>query len=534
MSRSDKIEMDFQAQQQPLSGSIDTAARNGAIHYENIRGEGHATQYLGHHYYTTTHYHEAQSKTFRPSPMQTLNPTLKGHRPPTKEAIQQANNKFLRACGEGQSSAQLDLLRKQGAEIDHRDRVNCTPLHHAAFEGRLNTARYLLNAGADLHALDFFFGTPLCLAAIKGHLAIVNLFLEHNVNLAQDCEHFGTAAHAACAGGSLEVVRALANNGANFKAKAWISGVPETILEKGFKTVWQFPTYRELSLGIDRAKGFMHVTPGAAALTAGKSATVEFCLDMEHGLSVSEVAEGIAFAEISRVTTIGQKSGAGLAMVAATELDPQLMGLLLARGCDATAFDSDRESALSMAVGSAKGDEGFEACVRLLLHYGSNIDARHEDEATALMLAVRRACGLTRAQVLIGMGASVDLVDAKGESALMHAIRHAPMETRGQYVGLLCQHGADVNRKNNSGHTALDLAKERTGSDYGEVQSILLRYGAGKATSQPLGYATPGRYGGYVPSPTAPTNQVAPGGRGTMRTLSMALLALANQRSGYR
>jgi ankyrin repeat protein len=376
-----------------------------------------------------------------------------------------------------------------------------------------------------MHAADLFFGTPLCLAAIKGHLAVVNLFIENNVNVNQDCEHLGSAAHAACAGGSLDVVTALANKGANFKAQAWVSGVLDTLVEKEYRTVWDFPAYRQLSLCTKAARLLAFVSPGAAAVGHSNTAVVGFCLCLEHGLSVHERVEGAMYADISRSSIVGEKTGGSLAMIAATELDPQMLGLLLTRGCDATSFCSDRDSALSMAVGCSKNDAGFEPCVRLLLQYGSNVDARHEDEVTALMLAVRQVTGPARAQILIGMGASVNLVDAKGESALMHAIRHSPTETRGECVRLLCHHRADVNAKNSSGRTALDLAREKTGSDYGEVQSTLLRYGAIRVTPFSVRSVTPGYYGGHLSPSTSPTHQLVPRRSGTMRTLSMALLS---------
>jgi ankyrin repeat protein len=407
------------------------------------------------------------------------------------------NNEFIRACGEGQSSVRLDQLRKRGAEIDHRDRIHCTPLHHAAFEGRLDTVRYLIAAGADIHAVDLFFGTPLCLAAIKGHLAVVNIFVENNVNLRQDCEHLGTAAHAACAGGNLDVVKVLADNGANLGAKALISGVLDAIVEKGYRTVWDFPAYRQLSLCTKAAKSFFNCSPGAVAVGQCHRAVVEFCLNREHGLSANETLEEIVFADIARSTITARETGVSLIIFAVMELDPQILSLLLARGGAATSIASicssqlSRVNAIAMAVVCSKNEVGFEPCVRLLLQYGCNIDARHDGEVTALMLAMRQVTGPARAQVLIGMGASINLVDATGESALMYAVHYSPAETQGQCVRLLCHLGADVNAKDSSGRTALDLARERTGSDYGEVQSTLLRYGAARATSYPAGSVSP-------------------------------------------
>jgi hypothetical protein len=123
-------------------------------------------------------------------------------------------------------------------------------------------------------------------------------------------------------------------------------------------------------------------------------------------------------------------------------------------------------------------------------------------------------------------------MDARGENALMHAIRNSPTKGLAYLVEVLCYHGADVNAKNSSGRTALDLAKERTGSDYGEVQSTLLRYGAARATSYSVGSAA-SYYAGHLSPSTSPTHQVVPRRSGTMRTLSMAflsaLLALENR-----
>jgi ankyrin repeat protein len=419
------------------------------------------------------------------------------------------NNEFIRACGEGQSSVRLDHLRKRGAEIDHRDRVHCTPLHHAAFEGRLDTVRYLIAAGADIHAVDLFFGTPLCLAAIKGHLAVVNIFVENNVNLRQDCEHLGTAAHAACAGGNLDVVKVLADNGANLGAKALISGVLDAIVEKGYRTVWDFPAYRQLSLCTEDARNFVNCSAGAVAVGSSHRAVVEFCLDREHGFSVNETLECIMFADVSRSTITGRMS-CDLVVGTVTELDPQMLSLLITRGGNATLGCSNRVSAMALAVVSSSDEIGFEPCVRLLLQHGCNINARQDNEVTPLMLAVCQVTGAARARVLIGMGASINLVDAKGESALMYAVHYSPAETQGQCVRLLCHLGADVNAKDSSGRTALDLARERTGSDYGEVQSTLLRYGAVNAYRSPF---------------ASPTNQVVQRRSGTMRTLSMAFLS---------
>jgi ankyrin repeat protein len=461
--------------------------------YENISATDSSKQHNGNVYNNTSHttnYHG-----FTPQQQQNLNASLFRASPP-----------------------HLSNLLNQGADPNARDRLNLTPLHHAAFLGNVTTVTTLLDAGADAHAIDTFFGTPLCLAGLMGRLEVVELLIERGVNLAQDCEHFGSAAHAACVGRNLDVVKLLASAGADFGAKKWVSGVIEGVLEGGYKSCREFPAYRELELGTDKAKLFVWLTGAAAGLRSGGREVVTFCAGLERGLRVREEVEGVVFGDLAREKVVMRKKGVSVLMVAATSLDVGVLEVLLERGADARWVSEERESAVLLAVGSGRGDEGFEASMRLLVKYGADLDARHAGGTTALMVAMRQVTGPVRARVLLEIGAGIDLVDAKGESALMCAVRYSPMETRGQCVELLCQYGAEVQLRNSSGCTALDLARERSGSDGGEVQSILLRYGAGRFGSE--------------------RQQASPRGSVTVRSLSMALLAdvvaLANKRSGRR
>jgi hypothetical protein len=62
------------------------------------------------------------------------------------------HSEFVNACAEGQRQARLDHLIRRGPKIDHRDHMQGTPLHHAAFSGHLDIVRDVLDAGADIHA----------------------------------------------------------------------------------------------------------------------------------------------------------------------------------------------------------------------------------------------------------------------------------------------------------------------------------------------------------------------------------------------
>ena len=89
------------------------------------------------------------------------------------------HSEFVDAYAESQRQARLDHLIRRGANIDHRDKMQGTPLHHAAFAGHLSTVWYLLDAGADI---DTAGDWVVRLASAKGHLTVVELLLTHGAN----------------------------------------------------------------------------------------------------------------------------------------------------------------------------------------------------------------------------------------------------------------------------------------------------------------------------------------------------------------
>jgi ankyrin repeat protein len=58
---------------------------------------------------------------------------------------------------------------KDPLAVHARDRCGCTPLHLAAANGHILAAQFLLNAGADVGALDGNDWTPLDVAIKRGH-----------------------------------------------------------------------------------------------------------------------------------------------------------------------------------------------------------------------------------------------------------------------------------------------------------------------------------------------------------------------------
>lgn len=120
---------------------------------------------------------------------------------------------------------------------------------------------------------------------------------------------------------------------------------------------------------------------------------------------------------------------------------------------------------------------GSQDCVRLLLDYGADPNARNGAGATALMWA---AGDLAKARLLLARGAQVNVASEDGKTPLMIAARH---EGAAAIVRLLLEKGAQVNARDVRGDTAL---MEAAASRDVETLKALIAGGAevnAKATS---------------------------------------------------
>ena len=97
-----------------------------------------------------------------------------------------------------------------------------TPLHLAAFFGKADTARMLLNKGAEVNArsTNAMENMPLHAAAAGRHADVVKLLIDHGAS-ANARQHGGwTPLHAAAQNGDLESARALIAGGADVQTRA--------------------------------------------------------------------------------------------------------------------------------------------------------------------------------------------------------------------------------------------------------------------------------------------------------------------------
>jgi hypothetical protein len=127
---------------------------------------------------------------------------------------------LIRAAAEGDISG-IDELLRAGAS------VNCTvdigefgsPLSAAAYKGRLDAVRLLLDRGADQNLVSD--AGPLINAAEAGHVDIVSLLLDRGATIDRIVPGNQNALIRASGKGRLEVVKLLVARGADVNARAW-------------------------------------------------------------------------------------------------------------------------------------------------------------------------------------------------------------------------------------------------------------------------------------------------------------------------
>ena len=127
--------------------------------------------------------------------------------PPLLVAAQHGHAQVLRLLLEAEASS----------EWQHPKDGDRRALHYAAFQGRLEAVRVLLEFGADKDAQDLDGISPLHFAARHGYSDIVQLLLEFGASKGtEDCEGL-TPLHCAALAGHVDVAQILLDSGAQLE-----------------------------------------------------------------------------------------------------------------------------------------------------------------------------------------------------------------------------------------------------------------------------------------------------------------------------
>ncbi|KAK7092424.1 ankyrin repeat and MYND domain-containing protein 2-like [Littorina saxatilis] len=132
--------------------------------------------------------------------------------PVVKGELSDAEQKMLDAILKGSTAEIAALLKEPGVRVDCLDKTGMTPLQHAAFKGRADVCRLLLDNGADVnsnyHENDY---STLHFAALSGKVDVTNLVLEAGANVDHTNSVNRTASQMAAFVGQHDCVRAINN-----------------------------------------------------------------------------------------------------------------------------------------------------------------------------------------------------------------------------------------------------------------------------------------------------------------------------------
>src|SRR5436190_1614266 len=157
------------------------------------------------------------------------------------------------------------------------------------------------------------------------------------------------------------------------------------------------------------------------------------------------------------------------ALIVATRLgNKETIKQLLDAGADVNARSNDDDTALMLAADKGKGHAEI---VKLLLDAGADVNAKNNWGDTALTLAVRNDCRLDLIKVLFDAGADINEKNDAENTALALASFNGHVEV----IKLLLNVdvAVDVNARNNCGETILMCAIGRA-----EAIELLLDAGA--------------------------------------------------------
>ncbi|KAN0142132.1 Ankyrin repeat-containing domain protein [Lactarius tabidus] len=348
----------------------------------------------------------------------------------------------------GVSVAQLFIER--GVDVNARKKKSWTPLHSAAFSGRLDMARFLLKNGANANAKTVWGETSFHLASWGNYdseehgIGIVRLLMEHGMDVHAQTKFYSTALHYAAVGGRCNIVQLLLDIGLNPNAENEQGRTPLHSVSRGKQKSQERVGIARLLLerGVDvNSQEKNSWTLLHSAVFNGRLDIAQVLLD--HGANANaENDEGkTPLHLVSQGDYDSQEHGVGIAR------------LLLERSVDVHAQDKDYDTPLHSAAFG-----GMLEIARVLLDHGANVNAGNKQGRTPLHQVAQgtydsQESGVGVARLFLERGGDVHAQDKEHDTAL----HSAAFSGRLEIAKLLLNHGAITTAENEHGETPLHL-----------------------------------------------------------------------------
>jgi serine/threonine-protein phosphatase 6 regulatory ankyrin repeat subunit B len=350
----------------------------------------------------------------------------------------------------------LNLAALENPSVGGIDLSGVPPLVLAASKGDSDQVEALLRSGEDPLGATPSGWTALHAAAMAGHRIIIRIIIENRpmataAVLAATTLWGCTPLQSAAAAGQLEAVyEFLTAVKADFSDfKHWPQAAKDTLLIVTVSAGWLTAAGDMLSIGADvnaRANDGYNVLH--VATRHGHTKIVQQLL--------------AAGADANAVST----NGTTALLSAAFRGHVAIADHLLAAGANAKARDRFGNSALHFAAG-----QGREAMVQHLLDLGFEVKTRNAAGETAAHVAAQQ--GSIPLLTILLVGGDVDAADGMGYTLSMAAARCGHSKA----LRLLLHKGADGNKVNPQGDSALSLALEK---GHTRAAQVVLEYTASR------------------------------------------------------
>ena len=341
----------------------------------------------------------------------------------------------------------VKVLLKHNANIEgrghyhdgQRTHLYCTPLCCAAADGNVDILSCLIENGADINACEGDRCTPLMMASAGGHVNAVTVLTDLGADVTLKSKDGKTALHHAVHDGyrvsvSLdEVLSCLIKNGAEVNARDQSGRTP--LMEACRHCRANVVTFLiEHGAEVNAHDQSGH-TPLMEACSHGEENAVTFLI--EHGADVDP-----------------QDNDEETALHHAVYSDCEsleILSCLILKGLDVNACESDGRSPLMIA--SVRGKVNS---VAFLLEHGANVNLQNKNGETALYYAVsgyNGSCEVFRCLIENGADVNVCLTNDKC-TPLMQACDYGQVYT----ATCLIDYGATLDLQDKNGDTALHHA----------------------------------------------------------------------------
>ena len=358
------------------------------------------------------------------------------------------------------------LIKRPDVNLNVRNEDGDTPLHSAAWSGREQSARLLIDAGADINISDNQQWTALHIAAHFGHSSIVGeLIKAPHLNLNVRNENGNTPLNLAVYNGRAASARLLIDAGADINIP---DKYQQTALHmaacNGYNDIVDALIKRpDMNLNVRNENGD---TPLNVAADNGRAASARLLIDAGADINIPDKYQQTALhmaacngyndivdALIKRPDmnlNVRNENGDTPLNVAADNGRAASARLLIDAGADINIPDKYQQTALHMAACN-----GYNDIVDALIKRPDvNLNVRNENDNTPLHLAVYNGRAAS-ARLLIDAGANINIPDNKQQTALHMAACNGYNDI---VDALIKRPDVNLNVRNEDGNTPLDVA----------------------------------------------------------------------------